>query len=63
MVFPGVAKRIFPGEAKSFEISFCLLDTKKITFFAKNFIENCQFQNSGGGQSPLSPSRRTWSGI
>jgi len=45
--FPKVAEKIFPGEAKSGEISFFPLETKKINFFfAKNVIGKCQISKS-----------------
>jgi len=40
VVFPGVTIKIFFQDAKSNEISFYPLETKKTTFFAKNVIEN-----------------------
>jgi len=39
---------MFPGGAKSDEISFFLLETKKTIFFAKNVIEKCQISQSRG---------------
>jgi len=40
--FSREANKIFPWEAKSGEISFYPLETKKTTCFAENLIEICQ---------------------
>jgi len=34
-IFPGVAKKTFPEGTKSGEISFCPLETKKLTLLIK----------------------------
>ena len=52
MDFPGVAKNFFPGWARSGEISFYLLETKK-HFLLKISQENVKFQNPG--DCPYSP--------
>ena len=54
--FPGVAKKISWAGAKSCKISFCPLETKQTTFFAKILLRKCQISNS---LTPLPPLRRT----
>jgi len=43
---------IFPGRAKSSEISYFPLETEKTTFFAQNVIGKCQILNSRRRPSP-----------
>jgi len=48
--------RILSREAKCGEISFYLLETKKLYFFAKNVTGKCQISKSRGGMVPPCPS-------
>jgi len=53
-IFLRVGKNIIPKGAKSGEISFYTLETKKSTFFAKDVIGKCQISKSRG-LGPPSP--------
>ena len=52
--FQGGAKNIFAGAAKSRKITFSPLETKKTTFFCKNWWENVKFQNPGAAVASTS---------
>jgi len=54
-IFRQVTIKIFQRGAKSDEISFFPLETKKTTFFAKNIIKKYETSKSIG---PLPPFRR-----
>ena len=56
-IFRQVTIKIFQRGAKSDEISFFPLETKKTTFFAKNIIKKYETSKSIG---PLPPFRRPW---
>ena len=47
-------KNIFAGAAKSGKITFSPLETKKTTFFCKNWWENVKFQNLGAALASTS---------
>ena len=40
-IFPVIAEKIFPQRDESGEIWFCPLETKKLTFLAKNVMGKC----------------------
>ena len=60
-IFQGVAKNIFSREAKSGEMTFCPLETKKTTFFCQAFIRKIWNFQIKGDLGP--PFRHPWKNI
>jgi len=52
--FPGLGQNIFAGAAKSGKMTFSPLETKKTTFFCKNWWENVKLQNLGAALTSTS---------